>query len=244
MLTLAPAVAALLDVLQFRHGVSIQVLDASLRPVQAGGATDLAGMLDDPAVRERCLAAIRSGEGRVERGLPIALGIYPIRPEREVVGLLLVTRRRTRGEAPLDQDDSRHLEAAGQVARAILESELVRTQELAQAADRSRRLKGILRFIGQLAARESERDMMRAVVQAATVWFDLDCRIYHREPDGDFTLFAALPGIARQELQERLDGRRFKDMAEVRRVTSSADLDVRVESDGHAANLADAGLRA
>ena len=48
--------------------------------------------------------------------------------------------------------------------------------------------------------------MMQAVVQAATVWFDLDCRIYNRALDGDFALFAALPGIPRDELQERLDG--------------------------------------
>jgi hypothetical protein len=226
MLTLAPALVALLDVLQFRHGVSIEVVDASLRPAQPAGAADFAGMLEEPGVRERCLAALRSGEGRVERGLPIAVGIYPLRAEREVLGLLLVARRRTRGDAPLDQDEFRHLEAAGQVARAVVESELVRGQELARAADRSRRLKGILRFIGQLAAGDSEREMMQAVVQAATVWFDLDCRIYNREADGDFALFAALPGIARHEMQHRLDGRRFQDMPKVRRLTSSADLDM------------------
>jgi hypothetical protein len=226
MLTLGPAIMALLDVLQFRHGVSIQAVDASLRPAQPVGAADFAGILEEPGVRERCLAALRSGEGRVERGLPIPLGIYPIRPEREVIGLLLVARRRTRGDAQLDQDDVRHVEAAGQVARALVESELVRGEELAQAADRTRRLKGILRFIGQLAARDGEREMMQAVVQAATVWFDLDCRIYNREPDGNFALFSALPGIARNELQERLDGRRFQDMPKVRRLSSSSDLDM------------------
>ncbi len=226
MLTLAPPLVALLDVLQFRHGVSINVVDASLRPAQPVAAADFAGMLKEPVVRERCLAVLRSGEGRVERGLPMPLGIYPIRPEREVVGLLLVARRRTRGDAPLDQDEFRHVEAAGHVARAVVESELVRGQELAQAGDRSRRLKGILRFIGQFAAGDGEHEMMQAVVQAATVWFDLDCRIYNREADGDFALFAALPGIGRQEVQQRLDGRRFQDMPKVRRLTSSSDLDM------------------
>jgi hypothetical protein len=226
MLTLGPAIMALLDVLQFRHGVSIEVVDATLRPAQPVTASDFAGILDEPGVRQRCLAALRSGEGRVERGLPVPLGIYPIRPEREVVGLLIVARRRTRGDAALDQDELRHVEAAGQVARAIVESELVRGQELAQAADRSRRLKGILRFIGQLSARDGEREMMQAVVQAATVWFDLDCRIYNRDPDGDFALFAALPGIARGDLQQRLDGRRFQDMPKVRRLTSPSDLEM------------------
>jgi hypothetical protein len=95
-----------------------------------------------------------------------------------------------------------------------------------QAADRSRRLKGILRFIGQLAVRDGEHEMMQAVVQAATVWFDLDCRIYNRAPDGDFALFAALPGLARNEVQERLDGRRFQDMPPVHRLNSSSDLDM------------------
>ena len=74
MLTLGPAIMALLDVLQFRHGVSIQAVDASLRPAQPVGAADFAGILEEPGVRERCLAALRSGEGRVERGLPIPLG--------------------------------------------------------------------------------------------------------------------------------------------------------------------------
>jgi hypothetical protein len=226
MLTLGPAIVALLDVLQFRHGVSIQAVDPSLRPAQPVGAPDFAAILEEPGVREQCLAALRSGEGRVERGLSILLGIYPIRPAREVVGLLLVARRRTRADAQLDPDDVRHVDAAGQVARAVVESELVRGEELAQAADRTRRLKGILRFIGQLAGRDGEREMMQAVVQAATVWFDLDCRIYHREPAGDFALYAALPGIARNELQERLDGRRFQDMPKVRRLASSSDLDM------------------
>ena len=226
MLTLGPAIMALLDVLQFRHGVSIEVVDANLRAAQPATPADFAGILDEPGVRERCLAALRSGEGCVERGLPVPLGIYPLRPEREVVGLLIVARRRTRGDASLDQDEFRHVEAAGQVARAIVESELVRGQELAEAADRSRRLKGILRFLGQLSARDGEREMMHAVVQAATVWFDLDCRVYTREPDGDFGLFAALPGLARGELQQRLDGRRFQDMPKVRRLTSSSDLEM------------------
>jgi hypothetical protein len=226
MLTIGPAILALLDVLQFRHGVSIDIVDASLRPAQGVGTSDFGGVLEDPGVRERCLAALRSGEGRIERGLPVPLGIYPLRPEREVIGLLLVVRRRTRGDTPLEQDEFRHVEAAGQVARAVVESELVRGQELGRAADRSRRLVGILRFIGQLVVRDGEHEMMQAVVQAATVWFDLDCRIYHREPDGDFALFAALPGIARQELRERLDGARFRDMPQVRRLTAITDLDM------------------
>jgi len=226
MLTLAPAVVTLLDVLQFHHGVSIEVVDASLRPAHAAGAADVAGVLDEPGVRDRCLAVLRSGEGRVERELPMALAIHPIRSEREVIGLLLVAERRTRSDAPAGEDEYRRLEVAAQVARAVVESELVRGRELMLAADRSRRLKGILRFIGQLAVRGGEHEMMQAVVQAATVWFDLDCRIYNRAPDGDFALFAALPGLPRNEVQERLDGRRFQEMPKVHRLNSSSDLDM------------------
>src|SRR4026207_1262877 len=105
MLTIGPAILALLDVLQFRHGVSIDIVDASLRPAQGVGTSDFGGVLEDPGVRERCLAALRSGEGRIERGLSVPLGIYPLRPEREVIGLLLVVRRRTRGDTPLEQDE-------------------------------------------------------------------------------------------------------------------------------------------
>jgi GGDEF domain-containing protein len=225
LLTLTPPILALLDVLQYRQGVFMGVLDASLHPAQPADAGDFAGMLDAPGVRERCLTALRSGEGRVERG-PIPLGIYPLRPEQEVIGLLLVSPRRARTDAAIDKDVVRRVEAAGQVGRGILELELLRAKQLAQAADRNRRLKGILRFIGQVSTRGGERDMMQAVVQAATVWFELDCRIYNRQPGGDFALFAALPGIAPNELQQRLDGRRFQDMPRVRRLASSSDLDL------------------
>ena len=45
MLTIGPAIVALLDVLQFRHGVSIEIVDASFRPAQGAGTSDFGGVL-------------------------------------------------------------------------------------------------------------------------------------------------------------------------------------------------------
>ena len=225
MITLSPAARALLDVVQFRCGVSFDLIDATLAPVHPPLASDFAGTIAEPGVRERCLAVLRSGESRVERDLSIPLAFNPLRRDREIVGLIITRRSRTPLAALGDGDVYRQLEAAGQIATAAVEIDLVTGAQLAQAWDRTRRLQGILRFIGQLAARDGERTLMQAIVQAASVWFDLDCRIYNREPDGSYVLFAALPGIDRSEIKARLDGAALRNLAAVRRLSSAADLE-------------------
>jgi GGDEF domain-containing protein len=226
MLSLSSTVIPLLDVLQFRCGVALEVLDASLRSVHPERSRDFAGVTQEPGVREACLAVLKSGEGRIDRSLLQPLGIYPLRRDREIVGLLLVARRGQDAASLVAADESVHLEAAGQLARAVLENDLVVSAKLAQTTDRTRRLQGILRFITQLAARDGEREMMHAVVQAATVWFDLDCRVYHVDPDDSYRLFAALPGLDRSKLETRLDGARARDMAATHRLSSVADLEM------------------
>ena len=226
MISLSQPVRALLDLLQFRCGVSIDIVDPALRPVPPLSSADLAGPLEEPGVRERCLAALRSGETRIDLGPPVPLALYPVRRDGQIAGLLIITRRGGRSVAILDEDEHRQLEAVSQIARGVVENGLAVGEELTQAADRTRRLQGILRFISQLSARDGERDMMQAVVQAATVWFDLDCRIYYREPDGDFSLFAALPGVDRNDANSRLDGSRIRNLAAVRRLFSFSDVEV------------------
>jgi hypothetical protein len=225
MITLSPATRALLDVVQFRCGVSFDLVDATLSAVHPPLASDFVGTIAQPGVRERALAVLRSGESRVERDLSIPLALNPLRRDREIVGLIITTRSRTPSAPLADVDVYRQVEAAGQIAAAAVEIDLVTGAQLAQAWDRTRRLQGILRFIGQLGARNGERELMQAIVQAASVWFDLDCRIYNREPDGSYTLFAALPGIERSEIKARLDGVALRNLARVRRLSSAADLE-------------------
>jgi hypothetical protein len=225
MITLSPAARALLDVVQFRCGVSFDLIDATLSAVHPPLTSEFPETIAEPGVRERCLAALRSGESRVERDLSIPLALNPLRRDREIVGLIITRRSRTASAALANDDVYRQLEAAGQIAATAAEIDLVTGAQLGQAWDRTRRLQGILRFIGQLAASDGERALMQAIVQAASVWFDLDCRIYNREPDGSYVLFAALPGIDRSEIKARLDGAALRNLATVRRLSSAADLE-------------------
>jgi hypothetical protein len=68
MIRISESVVALLDLLQFRLGVSIEVLDTSLRPAQPALQGEFAGAVDEPGVRAQCVAVLRSGESRVEGG--------------------------------------------------------------------------------------------------------------------------------------------------------------------------------
>ncbi|MBA3886951.1 MAG: hypothetical protein H0X67_14660 [Acidobacteria bacterium] len=226
MIRISEAVTALLDLVQFRLGVSIEVLDPSLQPVQPALQGEFAGTIDEPGVRAQCQAVLRSGESRIERGLPAPLAMYPVRIGREITGLVIVTRGAGRvAPRQSEADEVEHLQTVGLMTRAILENDLSRTRHLARESERIRRLQGILRFIGQLHALRRGPEMMQAVVQAATVWFDLDCRIYRRAADGGYALLAALPGADAPEVRPHLDGARLREMCAARRVSSMADLD-------------------
>ena len=53
---------------------------------------------------------------------------------------------------------------------------------------------------------------MHAVLQAATVWFDLDCRIYERQDDGSFLLAGTLPGAEQPATGARIDASRAEQL--------------------------------
>ena len=123
--------------------------------------------------------------------------MFPLRRAREIVGCLIASRPSPLDE-PIGPDLRRRMEDSGAMARAILESDLVVHAQLSSAQAVTRRLHATLRFLGQLGSYESDREVMHAVLHAATVWFDLDCRIYERRPDGRFTLSGALPRVVSQ----------------------------------------------
>ena len=105
------------------------------------------------------------------------------------------------------------IEGAGLLARTALEADLSLTGQLIDVRYRNRRVHGILKFLLQLGADpDNEREMMKAVIQAATVWFDADCRIYQRQPDDSFLLAAMLPGATEQRGGVRLEAMRVEKL--------------------------------
>ena len=66
---------------------------------------------------------------------------------------------------------------------------------------------------------------MHAVLQAATVWFDLDCRIYERQDDGSFLLAGTLPGAEQPATGRSIDASRAEQLLAARRFPSAGDLD-------------------
>ena len=220
-LTLSPAGLALLEMLEQQTGVAFEVLHLWLDPVRHSASSDFAQRMEEPEVAEEVLKALRTGEVRVGQIRGAAFGVFPLRRAREVVGCLVASQRVT-----TDKTSSaavRTIEEAGALARGILESDLQVNGQLAASQALTRRLHATLRFLGQLGTYESDRDVMHAVLHAATVWFDLECRIYSRRPDGRFVLSGALPGV--EQAGQPLEAERAAQLVAARRFPPAGELD-------------------
>ena len=214
---------ALLDMLQEQLDVSMEVLDSSLRPLVPAGFGGASPTIEQPGTAAETAKSLRSGEIRIDRSTGKPIGIFPLRVMRQIAGVLLVSRRGTR---PLEQNSTHaDIERAGHLARTALEADLSLNTQLTEVRYRTRRAHGILRFLAQLGRMDAERDTMRAVIQAATVWFDADCRIYERQPDGSFLLAAALPGAEQRSAAPRIDKGRAEKLVASRRFSSGGDLE-------------------
>ena len=214
---------ALLDMLQEQLDVSMEVLDASLRPLLPAGLGDASPTIDQPGTAAETAKSLRSGEIRIDKSTGKPIGIFPLRVARQIAGVLLVSRRGVHGD---EQNSAHaHIERAGHLARTALEADLSLTTQLTDARYRTRRAHGILRFLAHLGKMEGEREVMRAVIQAATVWFDADCRIYERQPDGSFLLAATLPGAEQRSAAPRIDKGRAEKLVASRRFASGGDLE-------------------
>ena len=219
-LTLSPAGLALLEMLEQQTGVSFEVVHLWLDPVRHSPSGDFAQRMDEPEVAEEVLKALRTGEVRFGQIKGAAFGVFPLRRAREVIGCLIASRRTLAEESPAV---AKVMEEAGALARGILESDLQMNGQLAATQALTRRLHATLRFLGQLGTYESDRDVMHAVLHAATVWFDLDCRIYSRRPDGRFVLSGALPGV--EQAGQPLDAERAAQLVAARRFPPAGELD-------------------
>jgi hypothetical protein len=220
--TLSQPAWALLDLLQEQLGVSVEVLDTSLRPLLPAGLGDSAGAAEHPAVAGETVKSLRSGEIRIDRSTGRPIGIFPLRVARQVAGVLIISRGAGWQDAAGGEVS---IERAGHLVRTALESDIGLHKQLVDARYRTRRAHGILRFLAQLGTMEGERELMNAVIQAAMVWFDADCRIYERQPDGSFALAATLPGAEQRTAAARLDRGRAEKLIASRRFSSGGDLE-------------------
>jgi hypothetical protein len=215
---------ALLDMVQEQLDVSMEVLDTSLRPIVPAGLGAASTTIEQPGTAAETAKSLRSGEIRIDRSTGKPIAIFPLRVARQIAGVLLVSQR----SAPAAEQNSAghtHVERAGHLARTALEADLSLNTQLADVRYRTRRAHGILRFLAQLGRMETERDIMRAVIQAGTVWFDADCRIYERQPDGSFLLAATLPGAEQRSAAPRIDKGRAEKLVASRRFSSGGDLE-------------------
>jgi GGDEF domain-containing protein len=222
---LSPAGWALLEMLQQQSGVTLDVVHVWLQPVRQSPVGYGTRLLEEPGVAQEALKAIRTGEVRIDSTRDLVYGIFPLRRTREVIGCLVASHGRTDAEGDTDADAIRAVGDVGALARTALESELALTAQVTAAQALTRRLRGILRFLGEVGTQQSEREVMHAVLHAATVWFDLDCRIYQRQPDGSFHLSGCLPAVDEMAPWVRLQGSRINQLLAMRRFPSGGDLD-------------------
>ena len=230
-LTLSPACLALLELLERQTGLSLDVVYAWLDPVRRSGGGAIRSLLQDPEVAAEILKSLRTGEVRVGIFTAGAIGLFPLRRSRDIAGCLVVS-----GPASpvLDEATERlSIESAGALARGIVESDLNLCGQLAASLTATRRIHATLRFLGQVGTYDSDRDVMHAVLHAANIWFDLDCRIYERRPDGRFVPSGALPRDHRPVTP--IDSQRAAHLVAVRR-PSPGDLDD-VGLDGRAGDV-------
>jgi hypothetical protein len=218
---------SVLDLLRLRFGVEIFMFDASLEPVVEPGIAPGAALalMDEPGMRDRCRAVLATDDSRSPRTANRAVRALPFLLGREPHGVLVVTSPERHARDVRD-DEIVTLDAAAQIGIAVIEQDLAQNRDLTRERESSRRYEGVLRFLRVLTqAGATETEVMRGVVQAATLWFDLDCRIYVRTTADAFSLFAALPGYSPRDLPIRLSVERVREFARQTRVDAPSDLE-------------------
>ena len=187
---LSPALTQLFERARTRFGVDIEILDSSLNSSYPEVETDLQRAIrDSPAIRQALLGCLTTG--RV--GQVVISGqrcdVVPLRRGASAQrGVALGVLRLTAGPSPTSS------EFWVEFVRATVEADGETLAALSDERQRSRRLLGTMRFLGQLVGTESEAALQHALIQAAAIWFDADARVYRRDLGRQFVLDTALPG--------------------------------------------------
>jgi GGDEF domain-containing protein len=195
-----------------RLKVSIEVVDESLTPLlsshgdrsllDAGRAFD---RIDD-TLKEAIQRSMQSLQPEVVRGDPAPAVCAPVTGRVGVgVGAVLVTSTvvpRTSDREAVAKLVRIGTWLAGAVSRQLNASARMDTSELD-------RFSSLYRLLKQAASGGSERDVLRAFVEALAVWQDAESWAYVGDLKGRFVLDVSLPGSDRTSVPAVIEGDRF-----------------------------------
>ena len=215
---LSPGLRQVLESLPSRIPLAVEVLDRALNVVAPDPGGRSLPLLDTTGdVRQQLLASITSGRPQttVQRGRRITVFPMSVAGDRSCTALLAIGA---------DESETALVEAWGPLLRAAVESDLSSVATTTRQLQQARHLGAVLRFVQHLADATLEAEVLRATIQAAAVWFDLDARIYRRTGSGEFVPHMYLPG-APIVSQRGIPAATIDDIQDVLRVSSVADLD-------------------
>lgn len=216
---LSSSLSQLLERARTRFGLEVEVLDAGLQHVYPDSSTALARLIkESPIVRQSLLDALADGRPEQLDDAGVQYHVFPLRRAARLrqASALVAVRRTERGVGGVESVDDE--KAWPELARAIVEADFAAADALTDERQLSRRLLATLRFIRHLIETDVEADLGHAIVQAAAVWFDVDARIFQRDPAGDFVLHTALPGAHVEDAAKRLSSHWFAGAAEAVRM--------------------------
>ena len=215
---LSPGLRQVLESLPSRIPLAVEVLDRTLNVIAPESGARSMSLLDTTGeFRAQLLAAVTSGRPQttVQRGRRITVFPMAVAGDRTCTALLAIGA---------DESDTALIEAWGPLLRAAVESDLSAVATTTRQLQQARHLGAVLRFVQHLADARLEAEVLRATIQAAAVWFDLDARIYRRTGQGEFVPHMYLPG-APIVPHRGIPAAIIDDIGDVLRISSVADLE-------------------
>ena len=215
---LSPGLRQVLESLPSRIPLAVEVLDRALNVIAPDPGGRSLPLLDTTGeLRQQLLASITSGRPQtmVQRGRRIMVYPLAVAGDRGFTALLAIGA---------DASEPALVETWGPLLRAAVELDLSSVATTTRQLQQARHLGAVLRFVQHLADATVEAEVLRATIQAAAVWFDLDARIYRRNASGEFVPHMYLPG-APIVSHRSIPATTIDDIRDALRISSVADLD-------------------
>lgn len=237
LMVVSPATWDLIERIRPELDVFVDVFDLTLAPLLPEAshhvARALRAAIEDDRGRDWLRSVIDSGRHAVFASEELRIGLFPVRHQRDVIGVLAAAApsRPVDGDAtptgtglPADIAD-RRIERIGWTLRTSLEADIAASERLDRAQHHARWTDGVLRFLSFLHTCSSEAELFEAIVQAAAVWGDLDARVYRRTPCGRYVVDVALPSAPHFDGPESLDAALVDARGMPLHVTSVAEME-------------------